>query len=62
MEGLRERFAIEIRDKGLVINGEGETKLHFTAVEALMLLDILRNEEATLRRLADEAAPIKIHF
>ncbi len=58
----REKFTINVTDNGLDIFSDGERVLHFTAGEALMLLDILQTEEANLKRMADEAspAPIKI--
>jgi len=34
--------------------------LHFTPGEALMLLDILKNEEPNLRRMAEKASPIPL--
>jgi hypothetical protein len=43
---------------GVDILGPDGQVLHFTAVEALMLLDILKNEEAELKRMAEEASPI----
>jgi len=62
MEEVRERFIIEITEKGLVITGGKGLNLEFTAGEALMLLDILTEEEQRLRNMAQEAspAPIKI--
>ena len=60
MEGIREKFTIKVTESGVVmIGGEGE-RLHFTPAEALMLLDILRNEEAKLKKMAEEASPIPI--
>jgi hypothetical protein len=60
MEGITERFTVEMTESGVDIrSGEGQV-LHFTAVEALMLLDILRNEETELKRMAEEASPIPI--
>lgn len=63
METL-EKFTIEVSESGMdIISGEG-THLHFSPLEAIMLLDILRNEEENLRKMADEASPmpIQIHF
>jgi len=62
MEGTRERFSIKIREGGLVITDEKGMRLKFTASEALMLLDILTQEQKRLRNMAQEAspAPIKI--
>ena len=60
MEGIREKFTIRVTDSGVVIiSGEGE-RLHFTPPEALMLLDILKNEEAELKKMAEDASPIPI--
>jgi hypothetical protein len=62
MEEITEKLTIKITDSGIVIlNGE-ESSLHFTSGEALMLLDILKNEEPRLRKMAEEALsiPIKI--
>ena len=58
----REKFTIEVTDNGLDIFSGGERVLHFTAGEALMLLDILQNEEANLRQMADDASPIPIRI
>lgn len=60
----REKFTIEVTDDGLDIFRGGKKALHFTASEVLMLLDILQNEEANLKRMADEAspAPIRINY
>lgn len=62
MEGATERFTIEITESGLAITGGRGLSLEFTACEALMLLDILTEEEQRLRNMAQEAspAPIKI--
>jgi len=57
-----EKFTIEVTDNGLDIFSGGERVLHFTAGEALMLLDILQNEEANLRQMADDASPIPIRI
>lgn len=60
MEGIIEKFTVEMTESGVdILGGDGQV-LHFTAVEALMLLDILRNEEAGLKRMAEEASPIPI--
>ena len=58
----KEKFTIEVTDNGLDIFSGGERILHFTAGEALMLLDILQNEEANLRQTADDASPIPIRI
>ena len=53
-----EKFTIEIDDAGNVTISGDERFLRFTAVQALMVLDILKSEEDRLRRLVDEASPI----
>ena len=61
-EEVTERFTIEITGGGLVVTSGKGVSLEFTACEALMLLDILTEEEKRLRNMAQEAspAPIKI--
>ena len=63
MEGIKEKFTIKMKDDGIDIIGEDGKSLYFTASEALMLLDILRNEEPNLKQMAEEASPMpmKIH-
>jgi hypothetical protein len=58
----KEKFTIKVTDSGLEIFCDGEKALHFTAGEALMLLDILQTEEANLKRMADEASPSPIRI
>jgi len=58
MHTMEEKFAITVEEKGLVITGGDGSRIRFTAGEALMLLDILRNEEAGLKKMAQEASPI----
>ena len=58
----KEKYSIQITDTGLDITCSDEKVLHFTAGEALMLLDILQNEEANLKRMADEASPAPIRI
>ncbi len=60
MEGITEKFTVEMTKSGVDILGADGQVLHFTPVEALMLLDILKNEEAELKRMAEEASPIPI--
>ncbi|MFC1532028.1 hypothetical protein ACFL7M_01500 [Thermodesulfobacteriota bacterium] len=53
-----EKFTISFTDKGvLIVGGEGN-RLEFSAGEALMLLDVLKNEEVELRRKAEDASPL----
>ena len=58
-----EKFTIKVTDSGVVVIGEKGNRLEFSAGEALMLLDILKNEEVALRKMADAASPmpVKIH-
>ena len=53
-----EKFTIEVIETGVVVTGENGNRLEFSAIEALMLLDILKNEEAELRKMADAASPM----
>lgn len=60
MEGITEIYTIKITESGLaILSGKGKS-LHFTATQALMLLDILREEEQRLKQMAQEASPIPI--
>ena len=56
-----EKFTIKVTDKGLVI-GEKGNRMEFSAGEALMLLDILKNEEIELRKMAESAAPMSLNL
>ena len=62
MPETKEKFTIEVTDNGLDIFSGGEMALHLTACEALMLLDILQNEEVNLKRMAAETAPAPIRI
>ncbi len=67
MESVKEKFTIKITENGLVIIAAdecGEKHLHFSAGEALMLLDILKNEEAVLKQMSEKNSPMpmKITF
>jgi hypothetical protein len=53
-----EKFKIEVTESGVAVTGENGDRLEFSAIEALMLLDILKNEEAELRKMADAASPM----
>ena len=62
MERRREKFTIQTTERGVdILSGDGKS-LQFTALEALMLLDILLNEESRLKQMAEEASssPMKI--
>ena len=57
---MTEKFTISVTDRGLVITGKEGSSLEFSAGEALMLLDILNDEEAELRKIAEEASPLPV--
>jgi hypothetical protein len=62
MRDSAERYTISVGDGGLEIRDGKGKGLSFTATEALMLLDILKNEEEKLRHLADKASPLPVRF
>jgi hypothetical protein len=62
MKGSEERYRITVGDAGLEILSSEGNSLSFTAGEALMLLDILRNEEQKLKTLADKASPMSVRI
>ena len=57
-----EKFTIKVTDKGVTVIGEKGDRLEFSAGEALMLLDILKNEEVELRKMADAASPLSLNI
>ncbi|MFC1825113.1 hypothetical protein ACFL9T_20565 [Thermodesulfobacteriota bacterium] len=60
MEEIKEKFTINITQNGVsIVDGEGK-KLQLTASEALMLLDILQNEELRLKAEAEKASPLPL--
>jgi len=62
MEESTERYRITVGDGGLEIRNSKGKGLTFTAAEALMLLDILKNEEEKLRLAAEKASPLPVRF
>jgi len=60
MEQSIEKFTIEVTDCGVVITGDRGNRIQFSASEALMLLDILKDEEIELRKMSQEASPMPI--
>jgi len=62
MEDSAERYSITVGEAGLEIRNPEGKGMSFTAAEALMLLDILKNEEEKLRIVADKASPMPIRF
>ena len=58
MEEMKEKFTIRIAANRVdIVDGDG-IELRLTAGEALMLLDILRNEEEHLKTEAGKASPL----
>ena len=57
-----EKFTIKVTDKGVVVIGEKGTRMEFSAGEALMLLDILKNEETELRKMAESVSPMSLNI
>jgi hypothetical protein len=62
MEELAERYRITVGDGGLEIRNSKGKGLSFTAAEALMLLDILKDEEQKLRTVAEKASPLRVRI
>ena len=62
MEKFAEKFIIEVTDHGVVILGEKGNRMEFSAGEALMVLDILKNEEVELRKMAEAASPLPLNI
>ena len=62
MEGMNKKFTISVEETGLVILGGDGSRMQFTASEALMLLDILKDEEERLREMAQDASPISMEI
>jgi len=57
-----EKFTIKVIDKGVVMIGEKGNRLEFSAGEALMLFDILKNEEVELRKMAEATSPLPLNI
>ena len=57
-----EKFTIRVTNKGVAVVGEKGNLLEFSAGEALMLLDILKNEEVELRKMAEAASPLPLNI
>ena len=62
MNGVDEKFTITVEEEGLAILDKDGGRMRFTAGEALMLLDILRCEEAKLKKMAQDASPISFNI
>ena len=61
-EKMTEKFVIHMTGEGMEIACGKRKPLRFSACEALMLLDILKAEEESLRRIADEASPLPLRI
>jgi len=59
---MKEKFTISVSENCVKIDCPGRDPICFTASEALMLLDILQNEEENLRKMADNVSPIPIRI
>ena len=57
-----EKFTIKVTDSGVAVIGEKGDRMEFSAGEALMLLDILKNEEVELRKMAESASPLPLNI
>jgi hypothetical protein len=62
MDGMVEKFTISRTDEGVEISSKEGVSLSFTALEALMVLDILQEEEPHLRRMADALSPLPMQI
>jgi len=62
MERFTEKFTIRVTDSGVRMTDQEGNCLNLTAGEALMLLDILRNEEAELNDMAEKASPLPVNI
>jgi len=62
MKESTERYRITVGDGGLEIHSSQGSSLHFTAAEALMLLDILKNEEDKLKLMAEQTSPMSVRM
>ena len=57
-----EKFTIKVTDRGVVVIAGNGNRMEFSAGEALMLLDILKNEEIELRKMAESASPLSLNI
>lgn len=58
----RERFTIRISDRGLEIRCHDGGEVILSATEALMLLDILKDEEPRLTKSAEASSPMPMRM
>lgn len=57
-----EKFTIEIADHGMKIRDGKGVCLELSALEALMVLDILQHEEENLKAMARASSPMPIRI
>ena len=62
VEKIKKKFVIQMTEEGMEISSGRGRRLRFSACDALMLLDILKEEEENLRRIADEASPLPMRI
>lgn len=62
MKEIKQKYTIRVSERGFVIQKGDEIRLEFTPVEALMLLDILKNEESVLKGMAEKASPLPMRI
>ena len=62
VEKIKKKFIIQMTEEGMEISSGRGRRLRFSACDALMLLDILKEEEENLRRIADEASPLPMRI
>jgi hypothetical protein len=58
----RERFTIQVSERGLEIRCHEGGEVILSASEALMLLDILKNEEERLAQAAEASSPMPMRI
>lgn len=62
MKDGEEKFTIVVSEQGVSISDTKGEGLTLAPMEALMLLDILKAEEARLRESADAQSPLPMRF
>lgn len=62
MNKATEKFSVVFTDRGVLIQDIRKRTLKLSAGEALMILDILKNEEYSLREKAKADSPFQINI
>ena len=62
MKDAKEKLTIDVSRQGVKILGAGGECLELTAVEALMVLDILKAEENQLKAIAEASSPLPLEI